>query len=131
MSQTKKPFDYFSGSALRGRALFERGPFPKQELSVSGPETAMVEEPGLLSRFTDDGDTLLGTALGTEEGRSLYNGIRNYFITGIDPQRIFNHFCYGASTKYGHTLSADQRKVLVLKMMSKAMGDFIQEKLLA
>ena len=94
---------------------------------------ARPDSTNLLAVFTDEGELLLGYALGTDAGRSVYNGIKNHMITGVDFQRVFNYFCERAREKYGRSrnLSSDQIKVLVLKMIEKAANDFIQDELLS
>ncbi|MDP3793092.1 MAG: hypothetical protein Q8Q89_05210 [bacterium] len=90
----------------------------------------VVIEGDLLQRFVDDGDMMLGRALETDAGRDLYDRIRNRVRTGYDQFSVVYDFYYKEAlcAKYS-SLTTDDTKILVLKMIEKATADLIREQL--
>lgn len=89
--------------------------------------------PNLLKRFVDEGDLLLGRALETKTGRELYKKIKNHVFAGARLSVLYDYCVYldtSNTNVWSVTESADDDKILVLKMIEKAVADFIQKQLL-
>ncbi len=90
----------------------------------------------LLQKFVDEGDMLLGCALEMEAGRKLYDRIRGQVVGGGQLSTIYRYFINldTGSPDVGFLVcrsddvdTTDDAKILVLKMIEKAVADMIRQ----
>lgn len=105
-----------------------------------GPTAQEMSEQcsNLFRRFVDEGDLLLGRALEMQAGRELYERIRNYVLGEARLSAVYDYFVYLDFSPVNVRFVVrsvperverdDDDKILVLKMIEKAVADFIQRK---
>lgn len=97
----------------------------RRNIDRDSPTVGECAEDDLLKRFTDEGDLLLGQALQLDSGRELYDYVMNSISIGL-------HTTLGMSSLAVVSVaptSSDDRRILVLKMIEKAVTDWTREQL--
>lgn len=94
-------------------------------------ENVAVEQ-NLFQRLVDEGDTILSHALQTKMGREIYGRLKEDILDGEPLLWTYNIFYDEILDVYHerqHSLTLDDVKILVLKMIEKAVGDLIKKEL--
>lgn len=85
-----------------------------------------MAEQNLLKRYVDEGDTRLGYALETKEGREIYAEARE----AVESEDIFSVYdaAYNELLDW-YSLTPDHAKIIAWGMVQKALTDLIHKEL--